>query len=87
MSNQKASPKEVADMYEKEFGFMCINALFKSAGIIVELGAENLIPEMRTIYYVLVARGWKPILNKEEYDVNCQIYGIPKSFQYQQDHK
>lgn len=75
------NPKAIADNYEKEYGFMCINALMRNAGLMVSIHATDMLPEMKAIYDVLVQRGWKVIMSQQEYDLGCQIYGIPEAFQ------
>jgi len=74
------TPKQIADSFEKEFGFMCINALIKGASLMFHLGEAQVADDLKDVYDVLVARGWKPIQSKEEYELNCQIYGKPEAF-------
>lgn len=74
------TPKQIADSFEKEFGFMCINALIRGSQLIFSLGHEQVAEDMKDVYAVLMARKWKLIQSREEYELNCQMYGIPPAF-------
>lgn len=75
------TPKQLADTFEKEFGFMCQNALIRGAQLVFTLGQEEMAADLLPVSQVLAARGWKVIQSREEYELNCQIYGVPPAFQ------
>ena len=75
------SVSEIADNYERDYGFMALNATMKHAQMSDKVHADFLIDELKGVYDELLRRGHKLITSKQEYEEAVAIHGTPKAFQ------
>ena len=73
--------EEIADSYEKEYGFMAVNATKQNAAMFHRMGifADEIL-QLLKVRDELLRRGLKVIETKEEYEAGVKQHGIPPAF-------
>jgi len=68
---------EIADNYQKEFGFMAVNATKRAAMMFHQVHDDVSVGECRMVYEELLKRGVKVVATKKEYEALVAQHGVP----------
>lgn len=79
--------KEIADNYQKEYGFMALNATKLNAIAAHKMHAHFICDELHLVHDELVTRGVKEIKSREEYETLVKENGLPAFFQKEENKK
>jgi hypothetical protein len=71
------SIKEIADNSQRDYGFMALNAVGRSAQMLLKIHDMQGVEELRLVYNELMSRGVKEIKNQQEYDAAVAKHGTP----------
>jgi hypothetical protein len=74
------SIKEIADNYEREYGFMAVNATRQNAQMFHSVHADWLNDELKQVHDELLRRDLKVVESEEEYSSLVEQHGIPPAF-------
>jgi len=72
-----ANISEIADNYERDFGFMAVNATKKAAQMFHSIHDDVSVTECRLVYEELLKRGVKVVATKAEYEALVAQHGVP----------
>jgi GMP synthase-like glutamine amidotransferase len=73
--------KKIADNYEREYGFMAVNATKHNAIMLFKIHADDgTLNELHQVHDELLRRGLKVIVTKEDYDAGVAQHGVPPAF-------
>lgn len=72
-----ANISEIADNYERDFGFMAVNATKRAAQMFHSIHDDVSVNECRRVHDELLRRGLKVVVTKGEYDASVKEYGVP----------
>jgi hypothetical protein len=68
---------EIADNYQKEFGFMAVNATKRAALMFHSIHDDVSVAECRLVHDELLRRGVKVVVTKAQYEALVAQHGVP----------
>lgn len=77
---EKKWVKETADRYQKEYGFMAVNATMRNAELFHQVHDCDSADELKPVHDELIRRGLKVVKTEAEYKALVAEHGLPPAF-------
>ncbi len=71
---------DIADNYQREYGFMALNATYQNAKLFAKIHDEQTVEELGLVRDELIRRGVRLIASEEEYNTGIADHGLPPAF-------